>query len=296
MAKRVATELRPMLAVDADDLDALHYPLLASFKMDGIRALITPEGARTRSMKPIPNKYTHALLGTLPPGLDGEIGVLGSDGAINFRATTSAVMSHEGEPDVVYLIFDNYLTPGPFLERYESLPHGLPNWVSRIEQRVLDNATQVRLMFAEALERGYEGLILRRADAPYKFGRSTLKEQGLLKVKPWEDAEGLIVGMVPEYENTNEQTRDERGYAKRSSKKEGKVQRERLGAFVLQSERWPGTFECGTGLTHADKEKFWGMQNELIGKVHIRFSFITVGGYDVPRHCVFQGIRMAEDM
>lgn len=289
---------RPLLAVDAEDLAALPYPLLASYKMDGIRALVTPEGARTRSLKPLPNRHAQALLSALPPGLDGEIGVVGEDGAINFRATTSAIMSRDGTPDFRYFIFDNYLSATtPYRTRYAALPReGLPSWVVLVSQREVHNADEVRALFATALAEGFEGLILRRADAPYKFGRSTLPEAILLKVKPWSDAEATIIDILPEYENTNKKTADERGYAKRSTKKEGRVQRDRMGTILVSNPaRWPKPFEIGTGFTQADRETFWKSRTALIGGV-IRFGFVTVGGYDVPRHCVFQGFRAPEDM
>ena len=40
---------------------------------------------------------------------------------------------------------------------------------------------------------GAEGLMLRRGDAPYRGGRS----EDLLKLKSFDDAEGLVVGHVP---------------------------------------------------------------------------------------------------
>jgi DNA ligase-1 len=40
---------------------------------------------------------------------------------------------------------------------------------------------------------GGEGLMLHRADAPYVTGRS----DALLKLKPWQDAEAIVVGYTP---------------------------------------------------------------------------------------------------
>lgn len=299
---------RPMLAVSADDcLDDLTYPLWASFKMDGIRALMVPANddgpsalAMTRSMKPIPNRHVRAMMEEmLGAGLDGELGVLGDDGQINFRASTSAIMSHGGEPDVRYFVFDDFLHPGGFKERWESLRgrNNLPSWVQITAQRLVTCAAEVRAMFAEALRLGYEGLILRCLKAAYKQNRSTLKEQGMLKVKPWKDAEALILEVVQEFENTNEKLKDERGYAKRSSKKEGKVARERAGLLVVQDlSQWPKPFEIGTGFTAEMKVWLWENRDKLEGQEYARFSYIDVGGYDVPRSCSFQGIRAKEDM
>jgi DNA ligase-1 len=40
---------------------------------------------------------------------------------------------------------------------------------------------------------GGEGLMLHRADAPYLTGRS----DALLKLKPWQDAEAVLIGYTP---------------------------------------------------------------------------------------------------
>jgi DNA ligase-1 len=46
---------------------------------------------------------------------------------------------------------------------------------------------------AAVLKAGGEGLMLHRADAPYESGRSDT----LLKLKPWLDAEAIVVGHRP---------------------------------------------------------------------------------------------------
>lgn len=300
---------RPMLAVSADDhLDQLTYPLIASFKMDGIRCLMAAETsgrgrAVSRTLKPIPNHFIrNTMEARLHAGKDGELAVLDASGNIDFRASTSAVMSREGEPDFRYFVFDNFLVPGSFEERLERLfataplTWSPPDWLIVVEQRLVHSADEVRAMFADALAKGFEGLILRCPKAAYKHNRSTLKEQGMLKVKPWADDEGLIVGMIREYENTNEKVLDERGLSKRSSAKAGKVARDAISGFVLFNPKWPKTFEVGTGLTRDEKEEFFRIQDQLIGKAFCRFSYITVGGYDVPRSCSYQGLRHPEDM
>ena len=46
---------------------------------------------------------------------------------------------------------------------------------------------------AEVIAGGGEGLMLHRADAPFVTGRS----DALLKLKPWQDAEGVVVAHLP---------------------------------------------------------------------------------------------------
>ncbi len=148
-------------------------------------------------------------------------------------------------------------------------------------------------MFAEARALDHEGLILRSPSAPYKYGRSTLREQGLLKMKPWEDAEATVIGCTEEMHNANEATTNERGNTQRSSHQSGKIPKGTLGTLVVRSPLWPKDFEIGTGCTAHERFHFW--HNKPIGKI-VKFSYIAAGGYDVPRHAVFKGFRSPEDM
>ena len=96
------TTFRPMLAatVDPNDLDALRFPLLASPKLDGVRALVSDDGQLvSRNLKPIPNANVQKAFGRPEfAGLDGEL-VCGDPTAPDaFRKTTSAAMSRDGAP------------------------------------------------------------------------------------------------------------------------------------------------------------------------------------------------------
>jgi DNA ligase-1 len=289
------SQFRPMLAVDAGDLAELRYPLLASWKIDGIRCVITKDGPRTRSLKPVPNIHVAKTLMSLREGLDGELVVFDKLGKPDFRTTTSAIMSHGGEPEFKFCVFDDFTREYGFAARARALNLiALPPFVDIVAQRVAHNPAQVKDLFEEALFMGYEGLILRDPNGAYKQNRSTLREQGMLKVKPWEDAEALVIDCLPEYANHNEQTRDERGFAKRSTAKAGREAREMLGRLVVRNlARWPKDFEIGTGFTDTEKAALW--KDKPIGKV-AKFAFVNVGGYDVPRHCSFRGFRAPEDL
>ena len=284
-----------MLAVEAEDFNALTYPLFASYKLDGIRCLITKDGPRTRSLKEVPNLHIRAMLDKLPPGLDGELVVLDDNGDVNFRATTSSVMRIAGEPKFQYRVFDLFDSPQDFEIRvYQLSKLSLPDWVVRVDQFTVRNAQGVEDLFVKAIKDGYEGLILRAMDAPYKFGRATLKSQWMLKVKPWKDAEATISGVVEACENTNEATTNELGRTARSTAKAGKVPKGTLGTLIVESPKWPKPFEIGTGFDDAERLALWN-DKQLIGKL-VRFSYVDAGGYDVPRHCSYQGIRDERDV
>ena len=287
-------KMKPMLAVEAENFEKLTYPLLASYKLDGIRCLTTKEGPRTRSLKPVPNKFIAEKLSTLPVGLDGEIVIMDAEGKVDFRATTSAVMARKGEPKFEFHVFDLFNSKAPFGERSMKLVDlKLPKWVTLVNQIPLKSAADVRSLFKDAIADGYEGLILRCPNAPYKNGRATLKSQWMLKVKPWKDAEATVVDIVEACENTNKAEKNELGRTKRSTNKEGLVPKGTLGSLVVQSDGWSKKFEIGTGFSAEEALSMWN-DKKIIGKI-IRFSYVDAGGYDVPRHCSFQGFRDKRD-
>jgi DNA ligase-1 len=85
---------KPMLAVDCGDVNALRFPLLASPKLDGVRAIGDRWVTKSRSLKPIPNVNVQAQFAGLPEGLDGEL-IVGNDPQPQtrcYRRTVSVVM------------------------------------------------------------------------------------------------------------------------------------------------------------------------------------------------------------
>lgn len=292
---------KPMLGMSIDTLEKLKWPLICSMKLDGIRAVTTPDGPRTRSLKTIPNSHVAAVLASLPPWLDGELVLVDASGAVNFRDTTSAVMSRSGTPNFTFMVFDYCSEPSlgfadrlikmramPWFEDLSSHPH-----VTILSQKALANPSEAEQMFQDARLLGHEGLILRAPEGRYKHGRSTLREQGLLKMKPWMDAEGTVIDCIEEMFNANEAQISETGHTKRSSHQEGKIPKGTMGALVVKAAGWDSSFEIGTGFTAIDRRTMWA--EKPIGKT-VKFSYIAAGGYDKPRHAVFLGFRAAEDM
>lgn len=285
-------KMKPMLASEAESLDELVFPLWCSYKLDGIRCLITEDGPRTRSLKEIPNKHVAKKLSKLPVGLDGEL-IVRTNGSVDFRKTTSAIMSHDGEPNFEYWVFDRWNYKGVFGERWTQLENlDLPKWVKILAQHEISSVKEVEGWFSLAIGSGYEGLILRDPEGAYKHGRSTVKERGMIKVKPWRDAEAKVISVVVANKNTNKAKKDELGRTKRSSAKAGKVPKKQIGSLVVKSKKWPKEFEIGTGFSQKEAKEWF--KNPPIGKI-ARFSYVDTGGYDVPRHCSFQGFRDKRD-
>src|SRR5690606_34176502 len=96
-AEEGVEDVQVMLAAKAD-LDKIRFPVLASPKIDGVRAVVLGGVVLSRNMKPIPNRHVQSLFGNKVFGdLDGELVVGKPNDPDVFRKTTSGVMSVEGD-------------------------------------------------------------------------------------------------------------------------------------------------------------------------------------------------------
>lgn len=290
-------QLRPMLAAHApEDLEALRLPMLVSAKLDGIRCLIVNGVAVSRTLKPIRNAHIQRLLGKPElNGLDGEL-IVGSPTAPNcMQVSTSGIMSADGEPDFRFFVFDQWNSSAPFAERRLDVALRCDNeLVIAHEQSMAHDIDYLEQYEANCLDLGYEGVILRAPSAPYKFNRSTVREQGMLKLKRFVDAEAMVVGYEERMHNANEAELDERGFTKRSTHQENQIPTGMLGALVVALPDGT-TFRVGTGFDEAQRRLLWAERQQLVGRV-AKFKSFPVGVKDRPRHPVFLGFRDREDL
>lgn len=155
---------KPMLAGKFDD-SLPKFPVLASPKLDGIRACVRhllPEpnlpGGKlrpallSRSLKTIPNLFVRGVLEQKEfLGFDGELIVGEANHPNAMQATSSGVMSITGTPDFTYWVFD--ITDGEakgFADRYSELMERVAAahlaWPTtrpiekRVERRILEGA------------------------------------------------------------------------------------------------------------------------------------------------------------
>jgi DNA ligase 1 len=291
---------RPMLGAKAKAED-LRFPLLASPKLDGIRAIWWEGQFYSRTLKPIPNQAVTiamqeleeaagGMYGARLNGLDGEL-IAGSPVDRHcFNTTTSAVMTRNASADdLCFHVFDRINDERPYHLRFRSLPFGLEASLICVVPHIVCDNLKMCLEFEEfAVSAGYEGIILRCLDAPYKQGRSTVSEQGLLKLKRFEDDEAIVVGFDEHMHNANVAKTDERGYTKRSSHKANKKPTGMLGSLVV---KWNGKqFNIGTGFTQYDRIHIWNLRSTYLGKM-VKFKYLPVGVLEAPRHPVFIGWR-----
>lgn len=205
---------RPMLASKIDDLSKVQYPVMASPKLDGIRCLLIDGVAVSRSLKPIPNKFIRKHIErTKIDGMDGEIIIKGK----TFSEISSAVMSEEGEPDFSFVTFD-YTARGfdlPYIVRLNAVKEKVKEFpfLGVIRNTLVNNEEELLKLEQKFIAEGYEGLMFRKINGPYKQGRSTVKEGYLLKLKRFEDAEAEVIGYEELMHNDNVQETDELGYS-----------------------------------------------------------------------------------
>ncbi len=306
---------RPMKASPVTDLSVVKFPCYVQPKIDGIRCTVINGVGYSASMKPIRNKYVQKVLSECELSkeyiYDGELIVGG-----NFQQTSSAIMSEDGEPNFTFIIFDLYEKYLCFETRLEDLnnhlfvsPHLLVS-----HTKLVNNMEELLKEIADYEECGYEGTMIRSPSALYKEGRSTIREQALLKIKKFSDAEALIIGYEEEMHNTNEKVTNELGLSERSSHKGNLVGKGTLGAFIVEYNpnynlstsdidllQEPTTFtqkihfNIGSGFTKEQRKEFWVSRKLLIGKT-VKFKYFDYGIKDAPRHPTFLGFRDVEDM
>jgi DNA ligase-1 len=237
---------------------------LVSEKFDGVRAVWDGQRLRFRSGREIaaPAWFVQALP---DHPLDGELW----RGHGQFDPLSGTV--RQQSPDeaawraVQYLVFDAPGQAGPFEARSQALRAviaavGCP-WLWWVEQFRVAHAAELQARMAAVVRAGGEGLVLHRADAPWRAGRS----DALFKLKPESDDEAQVVGHQP-----------------------GKGRHAGLtGALVVRTPDGV-QFELGSGLSDAQRQA-----PPPVGSwVTYRYRDRTPGG--VPRFATFLRVRPEE--
>ena len=285
---------KPLLAGKFDSEKA-KFPYAATPKIDGIRFLMVGGAALTRSFKPIRNEYLQKILSSnLPEGIDGEL----TSGS-TFQECSS-IMRIKGEPDFKVWIFDFVNPKGevkPYKERMDELRKfenfNIPSY-EILFPTIVSNQEQIDQLMINNLNAGYEGLMLRDPNGIYKFGRSSVKENILLKVKEFMDDEAEIISFREKMINTNEGLKDNFGRTKRSSCQDGLKPSGTLGGFILRNSEGL-EFSCGSGLNDALRDEIWKNQSKYLGKL-VKYKYMSKGIKELPRHPVFIGFRDETDL
>lgn len=290
---------KPMKGSAFDPQKPINKSMLVSPKLDGIRCLIREGKAVSSTLKPIANKMLRAILSNpLLDGLDGELLKGSATSKMAFNSTTRSVMSHHGDTnETFFYVFDDFTHPHhPFNDRLRSAAErvadaqrqGLP--VRLVEHWPIGSEAELLRTYQAYLEQGFEGAMARDPIGPYKCGRATEKEGFLLKLKPWKDAEAIIIGYDELERNLNEAKTNALGRTERSTSKEGKVAGGTLGAIQVRDLISGQEFSIGGGFTAEARDLLWAQKETLVGRI-VTYKSVTIGVVDAPRFPVFQRFR-----
>jgi DNA ligase-1 len=289
--------MKPMLAggKNAQEvLASLKYPVFASPKLDGIRGFSRDGVVTSRNLLPLANELLQETFGwSKYLDYDGEF-IAGDPTDKKVFSKTTSVVSSIRKPidDLRYYVFDHIGNPNqPWVERYDQLVSD--NLVIKLEHAEIRCEDDLLQYESEKLELGYEGLIVRKPDGKYKYGRSTLNEGYLLKLKRFSDDEAVVIGFEEKMHNANEKTLVKNGKPQRSSHQAGLVPLGTLGAIVV---RWRDVeFNIGTGFDQTEAQEIWDNREKYLGKF-VKFKYFDYGLVLAPRHPVFLGFREGFDL
>jgi len=294
--------IKPMLASKLTDFGDVRFPVIATPKIDGIRCLKIDGHAVSRTLKSIRNDYIRSMLEEiLPDGADGEIIVGGS-----FSETSSGVMRESGFPVFSYCMFDLMTDPNqPYTarlaamaswrERKLSMSPDLDDFIQILPHTRIADKAELLAYEEECLAAGFEGVMIRTPSSPYKFGRSTVKQGWLLKIKRFTDAEAEVIGFEEAQHNMNEATTNELGRTKRSAAKNGKVPAGWLGNIQVRELKTRVLFRIGSGWTLEQRKEIWANRPSYLGQI-AKYKFQSHGTEDKPRFPTFLGWRDLSDM
>lgn len=275
---------------------ALRFGFNASSKIDGMRALVTPDMPQTKQGYAIQNAHVRAMLAEPDlVGLDGELTAGDLFDQELCGKTVSAVMSEAGQPDFCYWLFEDFSNPQiltrerhkRLFDRFLRLAPRYP-FLRYLPQREVHNEEELEQAIVDLTIT--EGIMLARLDAPYKHGKSTVNSQELLKYKPFADEEAVILDVIPGTTNRNAQTRNPLGGAKRSSAASGLVETDLAGSLLCENRRWGRFNPSLINLTHDERRWMLASKHQFIGKV-CTFKYLPVGSIDKPRSPTFKCLK-----
>jgi DNA ligase-1 len=303
----------PMLAVAVSEPKKLKFPttgFLCTPKLDGIRAIKKDGVLTSRKFITIPNKQIQKKFAWIPEGIDGELIKLDDKckAGVGFSEAQSIIMREEEvtkeEIDsIVYFIFD-YVSGDlnkPYKDRMKELEKIASTHANQgldvifLLPKLMTNIADLKEYEEECVRDGFEGVMLRTADSPYKLGRSTEKEQWLLKWKRFEDSEAEILGFEEQQHNNNKAEKNNVGRTKRSSKKAGKVGAGKLGALLVRDLKSGVEFGLGSGFKDAQRKDIWANQAKYKTEI-VKYKFQPAGVKEKPRFPTFLGFRDRRDM
>ena len=300
-------KIKPHLCCDVD-ISKLKLPIWGFPKLDGVRLMHIAGKATGRSLKEHGNRHiTDKYSCQQYLGFDGESTFGDIRGDSLCRDTTSVMSRIEGQPEIVWNLFD-WLHPEQislcYKERYFNLVSYIQSSADSfasenicvIPYTELHSIEEVVSFYEKCLNEGYEGAVFRDPDGMHKSGRATVKEGAYLRMKPQSDKEAIVSEIVEAQENQNEKKINELGRSERSSHKENKVGKGMVGSLICKDLSTGQVITVGAGkMTHEERIYFFQHPEELLNCV-VKYRSMDVGIKDKPRFGRYICKRSLEDM
>lgn len=299
---------RPMLAATLNEAAIAglfkRIPVIfAMQKIDGVRGLCfngfsdDKPVILSRALKPLPNTYLQAMFAqNLLLGLDGEFIATGVEE--NSANTVSVVMTRDRDAPLKWLLFDDVSCPiDPYYKRYERMVQRISptRYLANLPYAECRNPAELLAFETFVLDQKGEGVIIRDPMAPYKNGRSSLSEGGMLKLKRFHDGEAIVQDFVELEINHNTSNINELGLTGRGSFGSGKLSGGKMGALIVKEAQTGIEFNIGSGFTDKERRDIWARRSDYRGKI-VKYKSQLAGVKDKPRHPVFIGWRSPIDM
>jgi DNA ligase-1 len=298
-----------MLASDWDE-QKQKLPAMMQPKVDGVRGMNLGDGLTGRSLKAHANVHTTNFFSMSAfRYFDGEMAAESETNPALCRLTTSALNTIEGEPWIMWWIFD-YLHPDVVSLPYEKRYHALKLRYWEIYQSAPELAAHLRVMPCEWVhdvvklqelrvlhtEAGFEGSILRDPNGMYKHGRSTVREGGLLRIKDFVEEEAVVYAIQQGQQNGNEAKINALGHTERSTHKANMIPNGMVGALLCKCLKTGADITVAAGsMPHDLRKRYFEQQDLIVGKT-IKYKTFLKGVKNKPRFPTFQSIRAESDM
>lgn len=304
------------------DPKKVRYPVRLLPKIDGCR-MYNPDGtARARTMKLHRNRHVTAQFShDMYIGFDGEVAAELETNPDLCRITSSALSRAEGEPFVLWHIFD-FVTDDtctlPYHMRYEAAERkikelqsvGLGGHLRLIPYITCHNLEEVQAAHDANLKAGFEGSVLWDPSIVHKEGDSSPTHRGAVRIKDFVHGEALIVGIEEGEENGNEAQVNALGRTFRTSHQENKTPNGMLGAFIMRQIEdlydendkkrlliaKDEVFKCAPGLLDHNQRREALLNPHLYLQKIGKYKFFPKGIKDKPRFPQFDSVRSVEDL
>ena len=287
------SQFKPMLlSNDEFDINKLDYSnMFQSIKRDGVRAEVTNEGIKNRSLKILRNikiqEYFKEIWSKLPDGMIIEAEIYADDIPCRETAGICNSLDKDVPPNAKLYVFGIYDNELNFAGRIKILKDATEKFLTHInikivEQHKVSSAKEATEFYNKALKKGFEGAVLMDGSKPYKCGRVTINQHIGFKLKPHKFDDLEIVGINERFLNTNESLTNELGRSYKRNTVDAKESTEIAGTFDCKMDNEEITKVTITGDEDSRKE-IWKNKKSYIGRFVVVKS-MDYGIKDKLRH------------